>query len=106
MFQAMIQGKSIIPCRWVYWTKRNTECRSCLVGKGYTQIPGIDFTKSFAPVVHDITFRLFLIIYLQNDSWTINSINIETAFLFGKLDEPLYMEIPEGFFEFSTEGHL
>ena len=102
----MIKGKSIIPCCWVYCTKRNTECRSRLVGKGYTQIPGTDFTESFSPVVHNITFCLLLIIYLQNDSWTIDSIDIETAFLYVKLDETLYMEIPEGFFEFSTEVNL
>ena len=103
---SIFKGKSIIPCRWVYRTKRNIECCSNLVSKGYTQITGIDFAESFAPVFHNITFCLFLIIYLQNDSWSIDSIDIETAFLYGKLDEPLYMEIPEGFFEFSTEGNL
>ena len=60
--------------------------------KGYNQIPGVDFTESFAPVVHDMTWRLFLTIALGNDEWEWSVVDIEVAFLYGKLEEEVYME--------------
>lgn len=55
--------------------------RARLVGLGYSQIPGVDFTNNFAPVMNDLTFRTLLkIIYLlmKYDSLIID---VETAFL-------------------------
>ena len=35
----------------------NTVCAR-LVDCGYSQIPGVDFTSNYSPVVNDVTFRL------------------------------------------------
>jgi hypothetical protein len=32
-----------------------------LVASGYSQVPGIDFNESFAPVINDVRFRIMLI---------------------------------------------
>ena len=50
-----------IKCKWVLKVKRDhtgaiTHYKVHLVAKGFSQIPGIDFTETFAPVVRLETF--------------------------------------------------
>jgi Reverse transcriptase (RNA-dependent DNA polymerase) len=75
--------------------KRNGVFRARLVACGYSQIPGIDFNESFAPVINDVSFRIMLISKLI---WNLKAcvIDKETAFLHGDLQEEIYMNIPEG----------
>ena len=47
-----------IGCRWVFKVKRNGVYCSRLVTKGFSQIPGMDFTDNNSPVVNDVTFRV------------------------------------------------
>ena len=56
---------------------------------GYSQIPGVDFTDSFAPVINDVSWRILLIIkmLMKHDA---KIVDVETAFLFGYLDEGLH----------------
>ena len=89
--------KTILGNRWVFKKKQNGTYRCCLFAKGYHQVLGIDYTYSYAPVVTDTMVCCVLVIYLMNPSWTMISLDVETAFLYGKLDEPLYMDIPPGF---------
>jgi hypothetical protein len=66
-----------------------------LVACGYSQVPGVDFTDSFSPVVNDATFRMMIIIEMVMRLLSL-ILDIETAFLNGELDEEIYMDIPEG----------
>ncbi len=50
-----------VKCKWVFKLKRNGVYRARLVACGYTQIPGVDFTDAFSPVIHDTTWRILLI---------------------------------------------
>jgi hypothetical protein len=66
------------------------------VAKGFTQVEGIDYDNIFSPVVHYETVRLMVALAaLQH--WHMSSVDVKTAFLYGELDEELYMEQPEGF---------
>jgi hypothetical protein len=69
-----------------------------MVTKGCLQIPGVDCTESFAPVATDTTIRLPLAMALcdQNKDWTVECLDIEAACLEGDVDEPIYIEFPEG----------
>ena len=71
--------------------------QSRLVSLGYTQIPGVDFTDNFSGVVHDVTLRIALIIWIVNDL-SVNQIDVETAFLEGELkeNEYIYLKCPDG----------
>ena len=40
--------------------ERDGTYRARLVGLGYSQIPGVDYTDNFAPVAHDVSFRIAL----------------------------------------------
>ena len=68
----------------------------CLVARGFTQLSGEYFTDSFAPVVNDITMRILLVMWILHDLKGIQ-LDIHTAFLYGDLDEEVYIETPEGY---------
>jgi hypothetical protein len=68
--------------------KRNGVFRARLVACGCSQVPGVDFTESFAPVLYDVSFRLMLISKLVWDM-TSTVVDIETAFLHGNLDKEI-----------------
>jgi hypothetical protein len=95
-------GKKILKVKWVFKMKDEQDgsirYKSRIVTKGYLQIPGVDYTESFAPVATDTTIRLLLAIalYKQREDWTVECLDIEAAFLEGDIDEPIYIELPEG----------
>lgn len=87
--------RKLIGCKWVFKAKKNGVYRARLVALGYSQIPGVDFTDNFAPVINDITFRILLILYLTK-KYDSRIIDVETAFLHGDLEEQIFMKIPDG----------
>ena len=69
--------------------------RARLVACGYSQIAGVDFLENYAPVMHDVTFWIILVLLiLQQLKGKI--IDVETAFLHGELNEMIFMDIPDG----------
>ncbi len=82
----------------MFKVKRNGVFRARLVALGYSQIPGVDYTDNFAPVINDITYRIVLLNWLIND-WDSEVIDVETAFLYGNLEEEIYMKCPDGLSE-------
>ena len=48
----------LVRCRWVFKVKRNGVYHARLVAKGFSPIPGMDFTDNYSPVVNDVTFRV------------------------------------------------
>jgi len=70
--------------------------QSRLVAKGFSQAEGIDFDELFFPVVRYETMRLLLTIAILEDL-DIQSVDVKIAYLYGNLDEKIYMKQPEGF---------
>ena len=89
------RDRRCVKSKWVFKVKRNGVFRARLVACGYSQIPGVDFTESYAPVVNDITFRIMILLSMI---YKLNNviIDVETAFLHGDLAEDIYMDAPEG----------
>jgi hypothetical protein len=106
--------KKILKVKWVFKMKEEQDgsirYKSRTVMKDYLQIPGVDYAESFAPVATDTTIRLLLAMALcdQNKDWTVECLDIEAAFLEGDIDEPIYIEFPEGMDElgFVTEQEM
>ena len=67
--------------------------------KDFDQIPGVDFTESFAPMANDMTLCTMLVITLMYAAgeWNVEVIDIETAFMEADLKEEVWIEIPDGY---------
>ena len=94
-------GRKAIGCKWVYIRKRTAtgkieRYKARLVAKGFSQIEGIDFTETFAPVAKFSSIRALLALATDYDL-EIHQMDVKTAFLNGDLDVDIYMEQPEGF---------
>jgi histone deacetylase 1/2 len=66
-----------------------------LVGKGFLQTAGFDFTKTFSPVVKPTTIRILLTLAVTY-KWQVQQIDINNAFFNGILQEEVYMQQPAG----------
>lgn len=67
-----------------------------LVAQGFSQIPGIDYMVTYFPVVDAITFR-YLINLAVHEKLDMRLMDVVTAYLYGSLDNEIFMKIPEGF---------
>ncbi|GJV77993.1 putative ribonuclease H-like domain-containing protein [Tanacetum coccineum] len=67
-----------------------------LVAQGYTQEEGIDYDKVFAPVARIEAIRLFLA-YASFKDFVVYQMDVKNAFLYGKIEEEVYVCQPLGF---------
>ena len=100
-FSQLPQGRRLIGSKRVFKIKQDEhgsinryKCR--LVAQGYSQTHGIDYNETFAPMAKFSTIRTVLAVAVQR-KMTVHQMDVDTAFLYGKLDEDIYMRQPEGF---------
>ena len=69
--------------------------KACLVAKGFMQIPGMDFFKTYASVVHSELLQMNLAIAAANnmETWQVDHV---AAYLNSKPQAEIYIELPEG----------
>ena len=96
-------NRRLVGHKWVFKIKRSGLHRARLVALGYSQIPGVDFTANFAPVVNDVTLCLALLAK-KVKGWHSKLVDVESAFLYGELEEEIYMTLPEGLPEFLEQN--
>ena len=66
-----------------------------LITSRYSQLSGIDFSENYSLVVNKVTFHVLLLMILHF-GYLAKIVNIEIAFLYGDLEEELYMECLQG----------
>jgi hypothetical protein len=94
-------GRKTIGCKWHLTRKVNAdgspgEYKARLVAKGYSQIEGVDYFETFAPVARIQSIRIILA--LANDlDLEVDQIDIKAAYLNGWMDEEIYMIQPPGY---------
>ncbi|GKV36117.1 hypothetical protein SLEP1_g44285 [Rubroshorea leprosula] len=104
------KNKNIISVKWVYRVKMNydgtiNKYKARLVVKGYSQLAGIDFTETFAPIARHETIRLLLAL-AADKGWSVFHLDVKSAFLNGKLEEEIFVEQPEGFVQDGAENKV
>ena len=88
-------NRRLIGNKWVFKIKRDGTYRARLVALGYSQIPGVDYTDNFAPVAHDVSFRIALA-RMMVEKFDSLVMDVETAFLYGDIEEEIFMKSPIG----------
>lgn len=97
------ENKKIVKNKWMFRTKRNSlgdivRYKARLVAKGFTQEFGIDYYKTFSPVVKHSSIRLLIALSAELDL-DIDHLDVDTTSLNGELSEKIYMYQPEGFID-------
>ena len=95
-----------IASKWVYHIKHNhngmiMKYKARLMAKGCSQIPGIDFVETFAPVMQLRTFWL-LIALMMKLGLVIHMVDVVGVYLNGTLDEVIYMMQPPEYYNDGT----
>ncbi|GJQ94993.1 putative ribonuclease H-like domain-containing protein [Tanacetum coccineum] len=87
--------------KWVFRNKKDqrgivVRNKARLVAQGYRQEEGIYYDKVFAPVARIETIKLFLAYALFMD-FTVYQMDVKSAFLYGTIEEEVYVSQPPGF---------
>ena len=103
-------GKNTVSCKWIFSIKQKARgsvdrYKARLVAKGFTQLYGIDYHETFAPVAKLNTVRVLLSITINQD-WPLFQLDVKNTFLNGDLIEEVYMDIPAGFETKDTQGKV
>lgn len=104
-------GKRAIKSKWVFKSKdeipgvEDARYKARLVGKGFSQIPSVDFTDIYSQVVKHTSIRLLLDIVALRDL-QLEQLDVKTTFLHGELDKEIYMEQPEGYYVEGKEDYV
>ena len=94
----------------VYKIKLNTDgsvsrYKASLFAKGFHQQAGVDYAKTFSPVVKLPTVLIILSLAAQNH-WSLHQLDISNAFLHGLLKESVFMAQPVGFVDQDHPSHV
>lgn len=88
-----------VGCKWVFRVKRKADgsidrFKARLVAKGaYNQHPSLDYKETFNPVVKLAIIRIIITIVVLN-GWSMRQMDINNAFLNGRLTDDVYMMQP------------
>ncbi|KAJ9544473.1 hypothetical protein OSB04_024180, partial [Centaurea solstitialis] len=91
----------VIGTKWIFRNKTDErgiviKNKARLVAQGYTQEEGIDYDDVFAPVARIEAIRLFLA-FASYKGFKVYQMDVKSAFLYGTIDEELYVSQPPGF---------
>ena len=93
--------QNVIGTKWVFRNKQDehgivTRNKARLVAQGFTQIEGLDFCETYAPVARLESINI-LLVYAAHHDFKLCQMDVKTAFLNGSLSELIYVEQPPGF---------
>ncbi|GJS75539.1 putative ribonuclease H-like domain-containing protein [Tanacetum coccineum] len=95
------EDKYAIGTKWILKNKRDARGivvrnKARLVAQGHRQEEGIDYDEVFAPVARIEAIRLFLA-FASYLGFMVYQMDVKSAFLYGRIDEEVYVTQPKGF---------
>ena len=90
------EGKSVFTFRWLYKIKHAADgsiekFKAWFVARGFSQVEGVDYEETFAPVARYTSIRSIISIVAEM-GWKIHQMDVKTAFLNGFIQEEVYIE--------------
>ena len=90
------QGKSVVSSKWLYKVKQVVDGsvekhKARFVARGFSQVEGIDYDETFAPVARYSSIRSMLALSTQM-GWKIHQMDVKTSFPNGDIEEVVYIE--------------
>jgi len=88
----------VIGTKWVFWNKKDDQGKvvlnkARLVAKGFSQVEGLDFGETFAPVAR-LEAICILLAYASSHDIKLFQMDVKSAFLNGYINELVYVEQP------------
>ena len=94
-------GRKVVGSKWVFRIKRGPDgtiqkYKARIVAQGFTQIEGIDYNETFAPIAKFASLRVILALAAEHNL-EVQQMDVKSAYLNGELKEEFFMEAPPGF---------
>jgi len=106
------EGANVVGLKWVFHIKcdvsgRVVHYKAKLVAQGFSQVEGVDYFDTYAPVARLALLRTILTLAARLDL-ELHQIDIKGAYLNGELtnEEHIYMRQPPGYPYPNTTGHV
>jgi hypothetical protein len=104
------RNQNIIGIKWVFRNKQDehdvvTRNKARLVAKGYSQVKGLDFDETYAPIARLESIRI-LLAYATHHGFKLYQMDVKSAFLNGPIKEEIYVEQPPGFEDSEYPNHV
>lgn len=107
------EAVNLLSSKWVFKRKdvindngeHSIKHKARLVTRGFQQKYGIDYAETYAPVVQFCTLRMFFALTVHHDLHC-DQMDVKTAFLYGDLEQDIFMEQPEGFVDSKHPDHV
>ena len=101
---------NVIGTKWVYRNKQDQDGivvrnKARLVAQGYTQVEGLDFGETYAPVARLEAIRI-LLAYACAHNIKLYQMDVKTTFLNGYINEEVYVEQPPSFEDDKNPDHV
>ncbi|GKD83848.1 ribonuclease H-like domain-containing protein [Tanacetum coccineum] len=96
------KDKKTIGSKWIFKIKYKCSgeidrYKAQLVDQGFNQKKGIDYEETLSPIVIMVNVRCLLNLVMSN-SWPVFQLDVNSAFLYGDLNETVYMKLLEGYY--------
>ncbi|KAK1616334.1 hypothetical protein QYE76_021851 [Lolium multiflorum] len=102
--------RNVIGTKWIFKNKQDefgnvVRNKARLVAQGFSQIEGIDFGETYAPVARLESIRI-LLAYASHHNFKLQQMDVKSAFLNGPLHEEVYVKQPPGFEDPDFPNHV
>jgi hypothetical protein len=103
-------NQNVVGTKWVFRNKQDehgvvTRNKARLVAKGYSQVEGLDFDETYAPVARFESMRI-LLAYATYHGFKLYQMDMKSAFLNGPIKEEVYVEQPPSFEDSEYPNHV